>query len=190
MLVFAALPFGADGRGIACPFGALGLSSAAAVADFCFPDSGFFSDFKDFSRLGALPAVHIRKPVGCGFFFFFFSGGRAIGGGIPPGGGGGRSIIPCAPGGGGIGGGGGRPPIMAPGGAIGGGGGRPPRILWALEESLPCFFSLGCFMGGGIPMGGGGRPGGIGIGGGLGFGGSGIGHICMVIAQSGLTIDS
>lgn len=66
VLVFAAFPLGADGRGMACPLGALGFSAAAAVADLrCFPDSGFFSTFKDFSRFGpALPAVHMRNPVG------------------------------------------------------------------------------------------------------------------------------
>lgn len=65
VLVFAAFPLGADGRGMASPLGALGFS-AAAVADLgCFPDSGFFSTFKDFSRLGPEPpAVHMRNPVG------------------------------------------------------------------------------------------------------------------------------
>lgn len=62
MLVFAALPLGADGRDMACPLGALGFSAADLG---CFPDSGFFSTFKDFSRLGpAPPAVHMRNPVG------------------------------------------------------------------------------------------------------------------------------
>lgn len=45
---------------------------------------------------------------------------------------------------------------------------------------------VGVSMGGGIAIGGGGLD----IGFDAGFGGSGIGHICIVIAQSGLTIAS